>query len=308
MSTSNRSEEDRHAHDHGTSGSAPRSRPVVNGLGAHLHEDLLDGVPIRWLENGEGSPVVLVHGIPTSPRLWRHVMPLVSGRSLALEMTGYGSSIPDGEGHGLGLAAQADRLLRWLDLVDVEAPVIVGHDLGGGVAQIAAVREPGRFSGIVLTNAVCYDSWPIPSVKAMRSAASVLRYMPEVALYPSFVQLVHRGHDDRARALESIGVHWQHYVTHGAARSLMRQVGALRVEDTLAVSDQLPRLGLPARVVWGDAEQFQKVEYGRRLAADLGTTLRLIPGGKHFTPEDHPEVIAAAVNELLAPPTSEEPR
>jgi pimeloyl-ACP methyl ester carboxylesterase len=272
----------------------------VNGLGVHLHEDLLDGEPIRWLEHGEGPPVVLVHGIPTSPRLWRHVMPLVSGRCLALEMAGYGSSIPDGDGRDLGLAAQADRLLRWLDMVGVEAPVLVGHDLGGGVAQIAAVRAPGRFSGIVLTNAVCYDSWPIPSVKAMRQAAPVLRYLPELALYPSFVQLIHRGHDERARALESIGVHWQHYVTHGAARSLMRQVSALDVEDTLAVADELPTLGLPARVVWGDADRFQKVEYGRRLAADLGTTLQTITGGKHFTPEDHPEVIAAAIDELLS--------
>ena len=66
-------------------------------------------------------------------------------------------------------------MLRWLDVVRVEAPVLVGHDLGGGVAQIAAVRRPDRFSGIVLTNAVCYDPWPIPSVKAMRQAAPVLR-------------------------------------------------------------------------------------------------------------------------------------
>lgn len=277
----------------------------MNGLGVHLHEDLLDGEPIRWLEHGEGSPVVLVHGIPTSPRLWRHVMPLVGGRSLALEMTGYGSSIPDGEGRDLGLTAQAARLLHWLDMVGVEAPVLVGHDLGGGVAQIAAVRAPDRFSGIVLTNAVCYDSWPIPSVKAMRRAAPLLRYLPETALYPSFVQLIHRGHDNRAQALESIGVHWQHYVAHGAARSLMRQVSALRVEDTIAVADRLPSLGLPSRVVWGEADQFQKVEYGRRLAADLGTTLQPIPGGKHFTPEDHPEVVAAAVNELLAPRRAE---
>jgi pimeloyl-ACP methyl ester carboxylesterase len=77
----------------------------------------------------------------------------------------------------------------------------------------------------------------------------------------------------------------------------MRQV-ALRVENTLTISDRLPSLGLPARVVWGDADQFQKIGYGRRLAADLGTTLQPIPGGKHFTPEDHPDRIAAAINEL----------
>lgn len=260
----------------------------------------VDGVRTRWLEHGEGRPVVFVHGMPTSPALWRHVMPLVQGRCLAFEMTGYGSSIPDGEGRDLGLAAQADRLVQWLDAIDVEAPVLVGHDLGGGVAQIAAARQSGRFAGLVLTNAVCYDSWPIPSVKLMQRFATALQYLPHPALYPTLVQLLHRGHDDRQRARESIGLHWAPYVTHGAARSLLRQVSALRVEDTLAVAGLLPAMGVPARVVWGEADQFQKVSYGRRLAADLGTSLRPIPGGKHFTPEDHPDTVATAVNEVVA--------
>lgn len=262
-------------------------------------ETVVDGLTSRWLEHGSGRPVVLVHGIPTSPGLWRHVMPRVEGRSLAWEMTGYGSSIPDGAGRDLGLAAQAERLLGWLDVQDLDRPVLVGHDLGGGVAQIAAARSPERFAGLVLTNSVCYDSWPIPSVKAMARGAAVLRHLPDVALYPSFVQLLRRGHDRRDVALESIGEHWRHYVTHGAAASLMSQVTALDVSDTLAVADRLPGLGLPARVVWGEADQFQKLPYGERLASDLQTDLRRIPGGKHFTPEDHPEHVAEAINELL---------
>lgn len=48
----------------------------------------VNGVSNPLLEHGEGRPAVLVHGIPTSPRLWRHVMPLVDGRSLAWEMFG----------------------------------------------------------------------------------------------------------------------------------------------------------------------------------------------------------------------------
>jgi len=262
-------------------------------------ETVVGGLTNRWIEHGSGRPVVLVHGIPTSPRLWRHVSPLVQGRSLAWEMTGYGSSIPDGAGLDLGLAAQAERLLGWLDAVGLDKPVLVGHDLGGGVAQIAAVRAPDRFSGLVLTNAVCYDSWPIPSVKVMARSAAVLRHMPDIAMYPSFVQLLRRGHDNQTVARESIGEHWQYYVTHGAAASLMSQVTALDVADTVAVADHLPGLDLPARVVWGDADQFQKVRFGQRLAADLRTDLRRIPGGKHFTPEDHPELLAEAINGLL---------
>lgn len=264
-----------------------------------LRQTTVDGIPHRWLEHGEGQPVVLVHGIPTSPRLWRHVMPLVKGRTLAWEMLGYGASTGDAGNHDIGLSSQAGRLLAWLRHTGVEKPVLVGHDLGGGVAQIAATRAPERFSGLVLTNAVSYDSWPIPSVKVMQRTAGLLRQMPDVAIYPSFVQLLLRGHDDHAEARESIKLHWESYATHGAARSLIRQVTSLDVNDTTAVAHELPTLGLPARVVWGTADQFQKLAYGERLATDLGTPLTRITDGKHFTPEDHPAEIADAINALL---------
>lgn len=94
---------------------------------------------------------------------------------------------------------------------------------------------------------------------ARQRAAGVLRYLPEVVLYPTRVQLFHRGHDDRGRALEAIGVHWRPDVTHGAARGLMRRVSALDVRDTLAISDRLLALGLPARVAWAGADTFQKI-------------------------------------------------
>jgi hypothetical protein len=56
---------------------------------------LVQGIQMRWLEHGQGCPVVLVHGIPTSPELWRRVMPRLRGaQALAWEMVGYGKSIP----------------------------------------------------------------------------------------------------------------------------------------------------------------------------------------------------------------------
>lgn len=259
----------------------------------------VNGSTVRWLEHGNGKPVVLVHGIPTSPRLWRRVMPLVQGRTLAWEMPGYGASISEGLDRDLSLKGQAGYLLDWIDSLQLDAkPILVGHDVGGGVAQIAAVRRPGKFSGLVLTNSVAYDSWPIPSVKTMQKVAGPLSYLPHALLYPTLAQLFHRGHDDLQQAREAIAQHWPPYLTHGAARSMMRQVRALDVQDTLDIAPELPRLGLPARVVWGEADRFQKVRYGEKLAADLGTELVRIPGGKHFTPEDHPEAIADAINSL----------
>jgi pimeloyl-ACP methyl ester carboxylesterase len=47
----------------------------------------IDGTPVRWLEQGSGAPVMLVvHGIPTSPALWRHVVPLLPGLRVLAEV------------------------------------------------------------------------------------------------------------------------------------------------------------------------------------------------------------------------------
>ncbi len=265
------------------------------------HTADVDGTPVRWLEQGTGLPVVLVHGIPTSPMLWRHVLPRLNGmRVLALEMTGYGNSIPAGRDRDISVGAQAGRLNAWLAQLGIERAVLVGHDLGGGVVHIAAVREPQRCAGLLITNGIGYDSWPIPSVKVMRAAAPLLATLPAIALKPALGVLLARGHDTLAQARAALPIHEKPYAQHGGGAAMARQVAALDVRDTLAVQDALPSLGVPARIVWGVADPFQKIEYGERFARDLGTTVQRIEAGRHFTPEDHPEAVAAAVTDLVA--------
>jgi pimeloyl-ACP methyl ester carboxylesterase len=134
----------------------------------------------------------------------------------------------------------------------------------------------------------------------MRAAAPLLATLPAIALKPALGVLLARGHDTRAQAREALGVHRRPYAQHGGGAAMARQVAALDVRDTLAVQDALRSLGVPARVVWGVADPFQKMEYGERFARDLGTTVQRIDGGRHFTPEDHPDVVAAAVRDLVA--------
>jgi pimeloyl-ACP methyl ester carboxylesterase len=265
--------------------------------------ETIDDAPIRWLEqDGTGTPIVLVHGIPTSPALWRHVTPHLTGRRvLAFEMTGYGDSIPAGTGRDISVSAQADRLLAWLDHLGIRSAILVGHDLGGGVVHIAAVRRPGICAGLMITNGIGYDSWPIPSVKAMRLASPAVSKLPAIALKPTLAMLLIRGHDQLSLAKEALGVHYKPYAKHGGGAAMARQVNSLNVNDTLAVAGQIPSLsGKPARIVWGVADQFQKAEYGERFARDLGVTMSRIDGGKHFTPEDHPDVIAQDILSLAA--------
>lgn len=259
------------------------------------------GIKMRWLESGEGpASVVFVHGIPTGPLLWRHVVPLVrDARCFSWEMVGYGDSMPEGIDRDISVGKQADYLLAWMDAVGLSSAVLAGHDLGGGVVQIAATRRPAACSGLFLTNAIGYDSWPIPSVKMMQMTGGVMRHLPNAIFRGIYSSFIHRGHEDAGRASEAVHCHWPSYARHGGATAFVRQVRSLDVKDTLAVSNSLSTLTVPARVVWGVDDQFQKAEYGERLARDLKTSLTRIEGGKHFTPEDHPDVIAREVSGLV---------
>ncbi|MFC0679643.1 alpha/beta fold hydrolase [Lysobacter korlensis] len=276
---------------------------IAAGAGVTRHEADVGGIRMRWDEYGDGIPVVLVHGIPTSPRLWRYVMPRIHGaRVIAWEMVGFGDSIPERHGRDISVRAQAGHLLDWMRSQGIDRAVFGGHDLGGGVVQIAALREPERCLGLLLTNAIGYDSWPVPSVKALRASEALTRHMPDaIAKTGVFGMLMARGHDNEATAEESLELHWAPYEQHGAADALLDQIDALDVDDTLAIADRVPTLaGVPSRVIWGMADSFQKPEYGERFARDLGVVLEPIDGGKHFTPEDHPDRIAATLNSLVA--------
>jgi len=166
--------------------------------------------------------------------------------------------------------------------------------------HIAAVRRPDLCGALMITNGIGYDSWPIPSVKAMAATSGAVSKLPAAALKPALAAIVLRGNDDAEVAKESLALHYRPYAEHGGGAAMARQVDALDVADTLEVADRLPGLGVPARVVWGVEDQFQTLDYGERFACDLGVPLRRIEGGKHFTPEDHPDVIAEEVRSLHA--------
>lgn len=256
---------------------------------------------MRWEEQGQGVPLVLIHGIPTSPLLWEKVVPrIVGARCLAWEMVGYGESIPEGADRDISVARQADYLTSWLDNLGIEQAVMAGHDLGGGVAQIAAISHTGLCAGLFITNAIGYDSWPIPSVKMMQTLGAAVRHLPDPLFELVFRSFLYRGHERSEAAEAAFEKYWPNYAQHGGAEAFIRQVDALDTADTLSVADELPELNVPARVVWGAADGFQKIEYGERFARDLRAPLRRIEGGKHFTPEDHPELVAEEINQLLA--------
>jgi pimeloyl-ACP methyl ester carboxylesterase len=283
------------------------SMPAPAGAAAPEQERraVVEGIPMRWEEHGdpEGLPVIFVHGIPTQPRLWRYVIPRLAKpdtRCLAWEMVGFGWSMEAGLERDVSVASQAGYLRAWLRHLGIERALFVGHDLGGGVVQRLVVHEPQLCAGLVLTDCIAYDNWPVPPVQAMQAMSGALEQLPAALLKPIFSAGVGKlSHDNEARGRESAALHWGPYARDIGPRALAHQIRSLDARHTLEIAHRLPQLRVPARVVWAEVDPLGMAS-GEQLARDLRAPLRQIPGGRHFTPEDHPDLIAEAVQELLA--------
>jgi haloalkane dehalogenase len=108
---------------------------------------------MAYVEEGEGRPIVFLHGNPTSSYLWRNVIPHVAdrGRVIAPDLVGHGDSakLPGAGDERYSLAEHQAYLDALLDHLGVDGDaVLVGHDWGGPLGFDWARRHPDAAAGI----------------------------------------------------------------------------------------------------------------------------------------------------------------
>jgi abhydrolase domain-containing protein 6 len=123
--------------------------------GAVEHDVQVGEHRVRYLEAGNGAPLVLVHGFTGSKENWLPLMRLLKGRYrvIAPDLPGWGES--ERQPHGdYGFAAQGRRLGDFLDAVAPgQAVQLVGHSMGGGIAAVWAGLAPPGLHRLVLLDA-----------------------------------------------------------------------------------------------------------------------------------------------------------
>jgi pimeloyl-ACP methyl ester carboxylesterase len=111
----------------------------------------VDGNRIHYVEKGEGPPILFIHGLGAQLHQFRHTLfeKLDGHRLIALDRPGSGYSVR-AKGATARLPEQAQVIRRFIEVLGLEKPLLVGHSLGGLVALTVALEYPGAISGIVL--------------------------------------------------------------------------------------------------------------------------------------------------------------
>ncbi|HEY6001889.1 MAG TPA: alpha/beta fold hydrolase [Anaeromyxobacter sp.] len=254
----------------------------------------LGDATIELDDEGRGDPVLLLHGFPTTRRLWKRVVPALAGagyRALAPDLVGYGASrCPPGAEPDM--ASQARWMLALLDALGIERVALVAHDVGTAAAQIMVATAPERVRGLVLMDGVHAGEWAMDAVApilAWREPARLFRVLVRQLRASGAVKL------DEEAVREVLA---PYEGEEGGAR-LVRAARAMRPQQTIDVLPALRARRVPSLVLWGEHDAYLGVDpVGRPLAELLGARLTVLHSG-HFLPMERPDEVAGAVVAFL---------
>jgi pimeloyl-ACP methyl ester carboxylesterase len=259
------------------------------------------GVRSLVREEGDGDPVVLMHGVPVSSFLYRKVLPLLGERGLR----GVAFDLP-----GLGLAGRPTEfdytwtgLGRWtgeaIDALEIERCHLVLHDIGGPIGLEWALRNRDRVKSLTVLDTLLKvwgfrRHWTMaalappvvgrlllatnrgPAARWLFYANGIAnRSATPAAEVDAHIELIRRG--DGGRALQQI--------IRGFEPTFEKE--ALYLDGLVDVS-------WPARIVWGRDDPALGAEQRESIETRLETEATILPA-KHFLQEDQAPAVADAI-------------
>lgn len=265
------------------------------------HDQFVEGHRLAYLDEGSGPAVLLIHGIPTSSLLWRQVIPVLAEqyRVIVPDMLNYGRSDKPSRAD-VSIAAQARLMFGLLDGLGVGRAHVVGHDIGGGVAQIMAVRRPERVNKLAMGNTVCFDSWPIPEFQPLQQPGAERQFSLDQftsMMREMLPQGVYRDESLTDEAIEMMLAPWS---DEQGKRALFRNFRRLNPEYTQAIGEELSDLPHETLIFWGREDPFQKPAYAERLCEAIPhAELLWFYEAAHWTMEEKPSEVASALRRFL---------
>lgn len=268
------------------------------GLGLEHERLAVSGGEIAFADLGEGPPVLLLHGFPTSSFLWRREAWLLAQRMRVIvpDLLGYGMSQKPKDAD-LSEPAQAGYIRELLAQLGVEELAVIGHDLGGAVAQMLALDGGIVVRALVLVDSACFDAWPIEGVRMLQAATpdqETPEFVESLLRLTFDLGLSHREILDEATLRQYLEPWLQ---DPGA---FFRAVRAITGRGLAGREPELAALDIPAFVIWGEDDPFLDAALGERLGETIpGSTVAMLPGCSHFVNEDAPQTVGPLLYEYL---------
>jgi pimeloyl-ACP methyl ester carboxylesterase len=270
--------------------------------------------PVHLHDDGDGPPILFVHGLLVNGGLWREVVPALRGRARCLvpdlPLGSHRTAMrPDADLTPPGLARLLADLLAELDLRDV---TVVANDTGGALTQLLITRHPERVGRVVLTNCDAFDNFPPQMFKPLTFLGGRVPGALRAVGAATSIPAVRRGPlgygtltkrpipDDLLVAWTGPG-----RADAGVRRDLRKALRGLDPKHTLDAAARLSAFERPVLLAWANEDKLFPLDHARRLAAILpDARVEEIPDSGTFVPLDRPERLGRLVADFVGVPAT----
>ncbi len=214
---------------------------------------------VNFVSQGNGTPVILIHGLAASLHDWDALIPPLVGAgysTYALDLLGHGDS-PHPAIAAYQMDWLVDHFVGWLQRLNLtELPVLIGHSLGGYVALEYARRFPQRVRGLVLVDPfysndqlpmalrLAYSHPALSGFFLTRSPRWLVRWIIDVTS-------IFMGH--RTGGLHALTPEVREQTTTDYLRTSPAAYGILQAD--LNLTPYLASISVPSLVVWGEGDR-----------------------------------------------------
>lgn len=261
-------------------------------------------------------PIALfLHGIPACAKLWQEVLPAVSQQGwycIAPDCPGYGQTVVS-EKQQYRLEGSAALFIKWLRQEGHQKIWLIGHDIGGGIAQIMLTQAEDLFEKATLSNCATAATWPVPIIKLMKFIAQLGLFpfvaksgLAELFGNASLRNAFHNKEKLTDEVKHRIFFNEKMRTAEGRKKfaELLKQLSSKSTQNNMAA---LASVQLPVHLVWAMNDPNQPWETTGTILQKALPNHRITPlkNTGHFLQLDNPEQYLAAIlnhQPALAPP------
>ena len=267
-------------------------------------ETLPTGGRLRVARLGGGPPLLLLHGYPDNLQIWCELAPRLADRCrvIAFDWPGMGDS--DAWPGGTTPMHMAERLLKLLDIWDIDQADVAGLDMGGQPALALAALHPARVRRLIVMNSLVFGdeetSWEIRILRQFGWNRFLLRRVPRLVFWRARRTFLPRGVPLPAELEQDF---WERF-RRPAVRAFVAKLCA-GYQGTLP---QLPalyeRIACPVLALWAGADKHFPPRHAQRLHTVIaGSHLDILGGAEHWMVWYRAEEVAARMRAFLCAPT-----
>ena len=259
----------------------------------------LDGVAIHYMDQGQGLPLVLIHGLGGSTYNFRYNIPVLAERLrvIAPDLKGFGYSERPPVGD-YSLTAQARLVGELMDRLGITRAALLGHSMGGAIALRLAATFPEKVEKLILVGSTP-PNWMVLRLAVGPPVRSLLRLGAALVLHqPGLRERVLRQgfYDPTSLSPEMMEEIRRVATIRGSTNAIASLLSDAAGDEPIDLS----RVSQPVLLLWGEGDRWTNPGLARCLADQLpDARLQVIDRARHMVLEERPEEANDAILAFL---------